>query len=171
MTAANERAELPAEVKLGEELARRGLTLATAESCTGGLVAHRITGIAGSSAYFLGGVVSYSNELKAALLGVPEQILRERGAVSRECAQAMAEGVRSRTGATMSLATTGIAGPGGATPTKPVGLVYIACSGPWGTVVHEHRFAGDRHANIRASAQAALDLALDQLAAHPAASE
>lgn len=153
--------KLPVEERLGAGLAARGLTLATAESCTGGLVAHRLTSVAGSSAYFLGGVVAYSNELKVALLGVSEQVLREHGAVSAECARAMAEGVRARTGAALGLATTGIAGPGGATLAKPVGLVYIGCATPEGTVVREHHFPGDRLANIRASAQAALDLAME----------
>ncbi|HLI52251.1 MAG TPA: nicotinamide-nucleotide amidohydrolase family protein, partial [Thermomicrobiaceae bacterium] len=116
------------EQRLFEVFTGKGLTIATAESCTGGLIAHRITTVSGSSAYFVGGVVSYSNALKQKLLGVTEETLRTAGAVSRECALQMAGGVRRLTGATVGISSTGIAGPGGATPTKPVGLVYIACS-------------------------------------------
>ncbi|HWK79882.1 MAG TPA: nicotinamide-nucleotide amidohydrolase family protein, partial [Thermomicrobiales bacterium] len=108
---------------LGEQTA---ITLGTAESCTGGNVAHHITRIAGSSAYFLGGIVSYANAVKHGVLGVPEAVLRNPGAVSEPCARAMAEGARQVLGTTLAVATTGIAGPGGATAFKPVGLVYIA---------------------------------------------
>ena len=155
--------ERPVEERLLELLPPHGLTLSTAESCTGGLVAHRITGVAGSSTYYLGGVVSYSNELKQSLLGVPAEILERYGAVSRECAHAMADGVRRLTGASVGVATTGIAGPGGATPTKPVGLVYVACATPWDVQVRELRLPGDRFSNIRASADAALELTLSQV--------
>jgi len=137
-----------------------GITLATAESCTGGYLAHRITSIPGSSAYFLGGVVSYSNALKQQLLDVPAEILERFGAVSAPCAEAMAKGIQARTGATLGLATTGIAGPGGATPTKPVGLVYIACATPQAVVVEQQLFSGDRLAVIVQAASAALALAL-----------
>ena len=154
--------DLPEE-QLLDLLPRHQLTLATAESCTGGLVAHRITSVPGSSEYFLGGVVSYSNGLKESLLGVPHELLREYGAVSRECALAMARGVRERTGALVGIATTGIAGPGGATVSKPVGLVYVACASPWDVTVEEHHFPGDRRSNIEASATVALDLALDEI--------
>ena len=102
-----------------------GLTLAVAESCTGGLVGHRLTGIAGSSAFFERGVVVYSNRAKQELLGVPEEILRVHGAVSRPCAEAMVRGICERAGAPCGLAITGIAGPDGGTPTKPVGTVFI----------------------------------------------
>ena len=110
----------------------RGLTLATAESCTGGLVAARLTSVPGSSDVFLGGVVSYANEVKARALGVPEEVLREHGAVSAETAAAMAAGARARLGADVAVAVTGIAGPGGGTAEKPVGLVYLHASGPDG---------------------------------------
>lgn len=149
-----------AEQRLAELFTAGKLTIATAESCTGGLIAHRITRISGSSAYFLGGVVSYSNALKHNLLGVSEETLRTAGAVSQECALQMASGVRRLTGASVGISSTGIAGPGGATPTKPVGLVYIACSAGWGDVVQEFHWSGDRLANIEDSAQAALELVL-----------
>lgn len=157
----------PLERQLYDLLTARRLTLATAESCTGGLVGHLITTVSGSSAYYLGGVIAYSNELKQALLGVPASILETRGAVSRECAEAMARGIRERTGADIGISTTGIAGPTGATPTKPVGLVYVACATPHGVTSEEHRFQGDRLTNIRLAAEAALRLALREAAALP----
>ena len=100
-------------------------TIAVAESCTGGLLAERLTNIAGSSAYFVGGVVCYSNELKTSLVGVPAEMIEAKGAVSSEVALALADGIRKRTGATMGVGVTGIAGPSGGTPEKPVGLVHI----------------------------------------------
>lgn len=160
--------DLPSlERQLYDLLTGRRLTLATAESCTGGLVGHLITTVSGSSAYYLGGVIAYSNELKQALLGVPASILETRGAVSRECAEAMAQGIRERTGADIGISTTGIAGPTGATPTKPVGLVYLACATPRGVICEEYRFHGDRLTNIRLAAEAALRLALREAAALP----
>ncbi len=114
------------------QLERTGATIATAESCTGGLIAQRITAIAGVSPYFPGGVVSYSNEAKEDLLGVPHELIAAHGAVSAEVAEAMAEGVRRRFQATMGLAVTGIAGPTGGTPEKPVGLVFLGLAGPGG---------------------------------------
>jgi len=134
--------------------------VATAESLTGGGVAARLTSVAGSSTYVLGGIVVYSNEAKATLLGVPGEILETRGAVSAECARAMAVGARRAFGSEWAVATTGIAGPGGATPRKPVGLVYIAAVGPGFDEVEEHRFAGDRAAVTAASVDAALRLLL-----------
>ena len=125
-------------------LTGRKLTIATAESCTGGLVAKRLTDVSGSSNYFVGGVVSYSNEAKTALLGVPERLFREVGAVSSEVARAMAEGVRSRLNAHFGLSVTGIAGPTGGTAQKPVGLVYVALAHPAGTDVQELRLTGTR---------------------------
>ena len=155
----------PLERQLYDVLTGRRLTLATAESCTGGLVGHLITTVSGSSAYYLGGVIAYSNELKQALLGVPASILETRGAVSRECAEAMAQGIRERTGADIGISTTGIAGPTGATPTKPVGLVYVACATARGVACEEHRFQGDRLTNIQLAAEAALRLALREATA------
>jgi nicotinamide-nucleotide amidase len=108
-----------------EQLQRTGVTLATAESCTGGLVAQMITAIAGVSSFYRGGVVSYSNEAKTTLLGVPEDLLQKHGAVSPEVAEAMAAGARARLGADIAVSTTGVAGPSGGTPEKPVGLVYL----------------------------------------------
>lgn len=149
----------------GESLERRlnallashpGITAATAESCTGGLVASRVTSVAGSSDYFLGGIVSYSNGAKHTLLGVSNEILDTRGAVSEECARAMAEGARRAFGSSVAVSTTGIAGPGGATPRKPVGLVYIATAGGTGTVCAEHHFPGGRAEVTAAAAEHAL---------------
>jgi nicotinamide-nucleotide amidase len=121
-----------------------GLTLATAESCTGGLVAALLTEIPGSSDVFLGSVVAYANQVKAASLGVPEEILARHGAVSAETAAAMAAGARERLGADAAISTTGVAGPGGGTAEKPVGLVYTAVSGPMGERVDELRLPGSR---------------------------
>jgi nicotinamide-nucleotide amidase len=132
------------------ELCRaRGLTLATAESCTGGLVAARLTSVPGSSEVVLGGVVAYANEIKEHELGVSSALLAARGAVSAEVAEAMARGARRRLGADVALAVTGVAGPGGGTPEKPVGLVYLHAEGPDGGVGREVSFPGDR-ASIRA---------------------
>lgn len=114
------------EQVVGKLLRERGATLAVAESCTGGLIGHRITNVPGASDYFLAGYVTYSNEAKMDVLGVPEHIIKTHGAVSEECARAMAEGALRRAGATYGLATTGIAGPTGGTPSKPVGTVFIA---------------------------------------------
>jgi nicotinamide-nucleotide amidase len=118
---------------LVSQLARTGATLATAESCTGGLLAHLITAIAGVSAFYQGGVVSYANLAKSELLGVPPQLIDSYGAVSPEVAAAMAEGARNRLSADIGISTTGVAGPGGGTPEKPVGLVYIGLATPRGT--------------------------------------
>ncbi len=111
--------------QLGGLLLAKHLTLATAESCTGGLIGGALTSIPGSSAWYLGGVVAYSNRLKTALLAVPEAVLARHGAVSPQTARAMAQGILERTGADWAVSVTGIAGPGGGTPSKPVGLVYI----------------------------------------------
>jgi nicotinamide-nucleotide amidase len=139
-------------------LGLRQATLATAESCTGGLVAQRITAVPGSSRSFLGGAVVYSNELKTAFAGVPPELIEVHGAVSEEVAKALAEGIRKRTGATIGLGITGIAGPTGATDTKPVGLVYVAVSDAQRTDVIERTFRGSRTRVREWSAQQALDL-------------
>jgi PncC family amidohydrolase len=132
------------------ELCRaRGLTLATAESCTGGMVAARLTSVPGSSDVVLGGVVAYANEVKERELRVPAALLLEHGAVSAEVAQAMAEGARTRLDADVVVSVTGVAGPDGGTPEKPVGLVYVHASGPDGGLGREFNFPGDR-ASIRA---------------------
>jgi nicotinamide-nucleotide amidase len=146
------------ESAVGRLLAEGGQTLATAESCTGGLISHRITNVPGSSAWFLRGVVAYRNDAKTGLLGVPAGLIERHGAVSAECAAAMAEGVRAGAGADFGLSATGIAGPSGGTPEKPVGLVFISAAGPSGTVTERHRFLRERLWNKERSATAALDL-------------
>src|SRR5262249_25689208 len=122
----------------------RGLTLATAESCTGGLVAARLTSVPGSSDVFLGAVVSYADAVKVDELGVREAMLAAHGAVSAETAEAMARGVRARLGAAVGVAVTGIAGPDGGTPEKPVGLVFLHASGPDGELAESFSLPGDR---------------------------
>ena len=144
----------PVEELVLEACRERGWTLATAESCTGGLVAARLTSIPGSSDVVLGGVVAYANAVKQAELGVPGPLLAEHGAVSAEAAAAMAAGVRERLGADVGISVTGIAGPGGGTPEKPVGLVYIHVSTPGGEDALDLQVPGDRDA-IRARATAA----------------
>lgn len=134
----------PLEAVVGRLLAERGETIATAESCTGGLVAERLTRVAGSSEYFEGAVVAYSNRLKQQLLGVPEEVLTVHGAVSEEVALALAEGVRRRLGTTWGLGVTGVAGPGGGTEEKPVGTVHIAVAGPEGSHHRRLRLLGER---------------------------
>jgi nicotinamide-nucleotide amidase len=144
-------------VVVGRLLRERGVTLAVAESCTGGLVAEQLTEVPGSSAYFLGGVVAYANEAKVRFLGVPEALLEEHGAVSEPVVCAMAEGVRERFGADFGVATTGISGPDGGSEEKPVGLVHIALSRVEGTHAEHFVFPLDRHRHRRLTAQAALD--------------
>lgn len=134
-------------------------TIAVAESCTGGMLAEHLTNLAGSSAYFLGGVVCYSNEMKSSLAGVPAALIDSKGAVSAEVSRALAEGIRKNSGATIGVGVTGIAGPGGGTPEKPVGLVYIALADERGAESREFRFsAADRDRNRQMATQAALDM-------------
>jgi PncC family amidohydrolase len=154
------------EHQIYELLAESDVTVAAAESCSGGLVASRITSVPGSSAYFLGSVVAYSNALKHEILGVSAETLEQRGAVSAECAREMAVGVRKLTGATISVSTTGIAGPGGATDRKPVGLIYFACASPDSVSVHDVHWQGDRHANMEDAAEFALQLIVNAARAH-----
>ena len=146
-----------------DALAARGLTLAVAEGDTGGLLLEWLTAVPGSSAVVLGGVVAYHDDLNRKLLGVEAGILERHGAVSAEAVEAMASGVRSLVGADVGVATTGIAGPGGATPLKPVGLAFVAAVGAERTLVREHRWQGERASNRQASAQAALQLTLEML--------
>ncbi len=136
------------------------ITIGTAESCTGGAISWRITSIDGSSAYFLGGIVAYSNPVKHRLLGVPADVLDNPGAVSEECAAAMAEGACRAVGSRFAVASTGIAGPTGGTARKPVGLVFLAQTGPAGTFVERCQFAGGRAAVVEAATQRALELLL-----------
>ena len=152
---------------LAGQLARacrgRGIRVATAESCTGGLVAHLITEVPGSSAYFVGGIVTYANEVKIGLVDVPADVLEAHGAVSAQVACAMAEGARRRLGADLAVAITGVAGPDGGTDAKPVGLTYVAVADGSGQEVRRHQWSADRSANKRASAEAALRLLLARL--------
>ena len=129
---------------VGEKLRTKGLTIALAESCTGGKLGDVITEVPGSSDYFLGGVVSYSNDAKTEILGVDTETLRSNGAVSEEVAMMMADGARIRFGADIGVGITGIAGPGGGTPSKPVGLVFIAVTGRDKGTCTENRFDGSR---------------------------
>lgn len=154
-----DREEDTLESVVGRQLTGAGRTLTTAESCTGGLVAERLTRVPGSSAYFLGGVVSYTNELKARLLGVPEETLAEHGAVSEPVARAMAMGVRSRLGSDYGIGITGIAGPDGGSEAKPVGTVHVALAGPGDEVAHRRvRFPGGRGRVRQQTSQLALEL-------------
>ena len=142
---------------LGIQLAKGKLTVSVAESCTAGLLGSLITDQPGSSAYFMGGVIAYSDEVKRAQLGVPADLLAQHGAVSREVAITMAEHVRSKFATTLAASITGIAGPD-AEGAKPVGLAYIAVAGPGGTTCNEYRFKGDRWANRREAADEAMRL-------------
>jgi competence/damage-inducible protein CinA-like protein len=146
------------EEVVGQSLKMRGYTLATAESCTGGLLAGRITDVPGSSEYFLEGVVSYSNEAKIDLLGVPKKLIATHGAVSEQVAGAMAAGIRKRAGSTFGVGVTGVAGPGGGSPEKPVGLVYIALADDSQNTTRKFIFPGDRQFIRTLSVNAALDM-------------
>ena len=140
----------------------RGLTVALAESCTGGLIAATLTSVAGSSGYFLGGVVSYSNEAKEAFLDVPAATLEAHGAVSAQVAKAMAAGARARFEADLAAGITGIAGPDGGSEEKPVGLTYLGLAHGAGTDVRRFTFSGDREANRLAGTQAALEWLIER---------
>ena len=146
------------EERVGELLVRLGLTISLAESCTGGLIGHRLTNVPGSSRYFMGGVVAYDNGVKERILGVRREILAEHGAVSGETAQEMAQRARRLFNTDLALSVTGIAGPGGATPEKPIGLTHVHLSArdaEWG---ERHIWQGTREENKARSAEAALDL-------------
>lgn len=151
------------EVNLGRFLRDNGLSLAIAESCTGGLVAHLVTNVPGSSDYFDRGIVSYSNSAKRELLGVSESNLTEYGAVSEEIALEMARGVKENAGTDIGLSTTGIAGPGGGIKEKPVGLVYVGLVSAGDDHVKRMNFDGDRITNKRLSAKKALEFVLEKL--------
>ena len=153
----------PLEVLLGELLVQRGLTLAVAESLTGGLVCDRITDISGSSRYFLGGVTAYANEVKMTVLGVSPETLDDHGAVSAETVLQMARGVRTALGADFGISTSGIAGPTGGTPDKPVGTTWIGFSAADGEEARYFLFQGERLAVKRQAAEAALQLLVDHL--------
>jgi PncC family amidohydrolase len=153
----------PVEVQAGELLTRSGMTLAVAESCTGGLIGHRLTNVAGSSAYFLGGIIAYAYEAKEWLLEVRHTTLYEHGAVSEETAIEMARGARRALRADIGLSVTGIAGPGGGLPGKPVGLTWIAISTREGDSAESHVWEGDREQNKTLSAEAALQFLIKRL--------
>ncbi len=146
------------EEVVGMYLVMRQKTVAVAESCTGGLLSERLTRVPGSSRYFAGGAVCYSNELKTNLAGVPPKLIEENGAVSKAVAQALAEGIRTRTGASLGVGITGVAGPAGGTAEKPVGLVYIALADEYATQVREFRFPGSRERVRFWASQAALEM-------------
>ena len=164
----------PTLVELAQRLQQlalaRGVSVGTAESCSGGLVAHSITAISGSSGYYRGGVVSYADAVKSALLDVPVTALKLHGAVSAQVAVAMAEGVRAAVACDYGVAVTGVAGPGGGSDAKPVGLTYVAVAGPRGHEVRRYLWEGDRGRNKEHSAAAALELLLAVLAADVSAS-
>ena len=140
----------------------RGLTVGVAESCTGGLLAAAITDIPGSSGYFLGGIVSYADSAKIELLGVPARVVEAHGAVRAQVARAMAEGARSRFGATLAAGVTGIAGPDGGTAEKPVGLTYLGIADATGADVRRRVWTGDREANRLASVRELLELLIER---------
>ncbi|MBI2907363.1 MAG: nicotinamide-nucleotide amidohydrolase family protein [Chloroflexi bacterium] len=146
-------------------LVRKGLTLAVAESATGGLVSSRLTDVPGCSLCFKGGVVAYSNDVKAKVLGVKKETIERYGAVSEQTCREMAEGVRKLIEADIGLSDTGIAGPGGARPEKPVGLFFVGLSTKEGTTVERRLFSGDRMENKRRATEAALIILRDYLAA------
>lgn len=158
-----ERVILSKAEELGRRLRALGLTLGTAESCTGGELADAITDVAGSSDYFLGGVVSYADRVKEQLLGVDPALLVSHGAVSEPVARAMAEGVRRLLAVELGVGITGIAGPGGGTPGKPVGLVFIALASARGTEVRRCQWNEDRLGNKRRSVETALDMLLSHV--------
>jgi PncC family amidohydrolase len=153
----------PLEIMVGRLLLTHHLTLATAESCTGGLIGHRLTNVPGSSAYFLGGIIAYANEVKERVLGVSQQTLETHGAVSAETALEMARGARRLLNTAVAISVTGIAGPSGGTLDKPVGLVYIALAAP--DLERAERFVWnqDREGNNWESSEAALRLVLEYL--------
>jgi PncC family amidohydrolase len=167
MIPAPSEAELElAGARLGDALLSNGWKLATAESSTGGLIGHVITLVPGASRYYVGGVISYSNLAKEVELNVPHELIEEHGAVSAEVAQAMADGVRSRFGVDLGVAVTGIAGPEGATPGKPVGTHFLAVSlRGHPDRVEQHVFGHDREGNKSAAAMLAIEIAIDEVRA------
>ncbi len=156
------------EVVIGKLLRERGLRLAVAESCTGGLLGHRITNVPGSSTYFVGGIIAYAYEAKVRLLGVRWETLEKYGAVSREIVIEMARGVRQALAADIGVAISGIAGPGGGTAEKPVGLTWIGLASDMGEEAHKFIWSGDRLTVKEQSAQAALKILWDYLSENPA---
>ena len=153
---------MPTAERLVKALVDKKLTCATAESCTGGGVGHAITGVPGSSAVFMGGIISYDNSVKQGVLGVPEEVLATKGAVSSECAAAMAEGARRLLKTDLAVSITGIAGPGGGSAEKPVGLVWFGLAAKTGTATEKRMFSGDREAVRTAAIEHALTILLGE---------
>lgn len=151
------------ESEIGERLGRLGATMATAESCAGGLISHRITNVPGASAYFQGGFITYSNRAKMKLLGVGKDTLNAVGAVSEEVAREMAQGAQAKLGVDFAVSVTGIAGPTGGTEEKPVGTVYIGVATPEGTRVERKQFSGTREEVKSQTAQRALEFLLESI--------
>ncbi|MBM4164784.1 MAG: CinA family protein [Lentisphaerae bacterium] len=151
------------EIQLVQRLAERGLTLALAESCTGGMVARLVTAVAGASAVFTGGIVCYANAVKRDVLGVPQTVLDTQGAVSRDTAVLLADHVRALLRADLAAAVTGIAGPEGGSGDKPVGLVYIAVAGPANRIVRRYVFSGTRECIRRQASASTLSMLLELL--------
>ena len=158
MPAMSEKINDPLEVRVGKLLTQDQQTLAAAESCTGGLITHRLTNVSGSSTYVIAAVVAYAYQAKVAALGVSWDTLNKFGAVSPETAIEMARGAREKFSSTIGLSVTGIAGPGGGMPGKPVGLTYVGLATAERVIVEKYIWQGDRIANKEQSAQAALDL-------------
>lgn len=150
--------------EVGELLQQKNLTLGVVESATGGLISHLITSIPGCSTYYKGSVTAYSNEVKTSIIGVSEDAIRKFGAVSPQVAEQMANGGEKVLAVDICLADTGIAGPGGSTPGKPVGLFYLGLAGQGGTYTRRHVFQGDRERNKRSAAEAALSWLKEYLA-------
>ena len=163
--------DLALEIQIGELLRKHGWRLAVAESCTGGLIGHRLTNVPGSSTYYMGSVTAYAYEAKVRLLGVSWDTLEKHGAVSRATVLEMARGVRRALAADIGLSVSGIAGPSGGTPEKPVGLTWIGLSTPHDHLAQEHIWQGDRLHNKEASAQAALEMLRDYLQSRTGDSE
>jgi PncC family amidohydrolase len=155
--------DTPLEILVGELLREHGLRLAVAESCTGGLIGHRLTNVPGSSTYYMGSITAYAYEAKVRLLGVSWETLEEHGAVSHATVLEMARGVRRALAADVGLAVSGIAGPGGGTLAKPVGLTWVGLSTPYTQCAQDYYWKGDRLENKIASAEAALQLLVDHL--------
>jgi PncC family amidohydrolase len=151
--------------RVGERCRAAAVTIATVESCTGGLIGHLLTEIPGSSAYYLGGFVTYSDDAKRTMVGVPAEVLASHGAVSAQTAMAMAAGGRDRTGADVGVSVTGIAGPDGGSAAKPIGLTYVAVADAAGGEVRRFTWSGSRAENKRSSAQAALELVVERMIA------
>jgi len=160
---ATEDTTLP--IIVGKMLSERQQTIATAESCTGGYIAHLITAVPGSSAYYLGSTLTYAYEIKTSLLGIPQEMMTKHGAVSEEVVKAMAKNVREKLGSDYSISTSGIAGPTGGTPDKPVGTIWIAVASKDGVEAKMFQFGDNRERNIERTAQAALMMLRNSIAA------